>query len=55
LSAKRLRICDDGQGFDIEKVKKGYGLNNMEARAKEMNAKFEMTSSDKGTVIAVLL
>lgn len=55
LSAKSLKISDDGKGFDSDKVKKGYGLHNMEARAKEMNANFELTSSVKGTEISVFL
>lgn len=55
LSAKSIKISDDGKGFDSDKVKKGYGLHNMEARAKEMNANFELTSSDKGTEISVFL
>ena len=55
LSGKLLKIIDDGKGFDIEKVKKGYGLNNMEGRAKEMNAHYEIRSSDRGTEISVLL
>jgi signal transduction histidine kinase len=55
ISNKVLKISDDGKGFDIEKVKKGYGLNNMESRAKEMNASYSISSSENGTEIKILL
>jgi signal transduction histidine kinase len=33
-----------GQGFDVNALRKGNGLNNMEARAAELNAKFAIES-----------
>jgi signal transduction histidine kinase len=55
LSGKLLKITDDGKGFDSDKIKKGYGLNNMETRAKEMHAVYSISSSEKGTEVKVLL
>ncbi len=54
ISNKILKISDDGKGFDIENVKKGYGLNNMESRAREMNASYSISSSETGTEIKVM-
>ncbi len=52
--AKRLVITfsDDGKGFDMEKVKKGNGLNNMKKRAEIINGKLEFYSKPaNGTTI----
>lgn len=54
ISRKEVSISDDGKGFDFETVKKGYGLQNMEVRVNEMNAKIKITSSEnKGTLIEI--
>lgn len=50
-----LKISDDGIGFPIVKEHKGNGMDNMKARAEEMNAEFEIDSSQKGTMISVKL
>ena len=43
-------IKDYGCGFDLQKVKRGNGLNNIERRAEDMGAKLEIYSKpDKGT------
>ena len=55
ISKNLLKIKDDGKGFNSETVKKGYGLNNMETRAKEMNASFNIHSSNQGTEIVIVL
>ncbi len=34
-------LKDDGKGFDLEKVERGYGLNNIINRAKDINAKID--------------
>lgn len=45
---------DDGCGFDMEKVKKGQGLNNMAIRAERIGGKLYIQSgSGKGTIIRV--
>ncbi|PWH85292.1 hypothetical protein DIT68_10155 [Brumimicrobium oceani] len=37
-------VVDDGIGFDELAVRKGFGLRNMQARAKEINARYELRS-----------
>ncbi len=50
----RMEITDDGKGFDVEKIKKGNGLDNMSMRVRNMNGKLEITSSEvEGTCILV--
>lgn len=47
-----LTIQDLGKGFDKIQIRRGNGLENMQNRAKELNANFELNSEiDKGTVI----
>lgn len=47
-----LRIIDDGTGFEQNKVKKGSGLNNLQTRAKRLNAILKIESSiNHGTII----
>ncbi len=47
-----LTIKDYGCGFDINEIKRGNGLDNMERRAKNMNAELSITSKNEtGTVI----
>jgi signal transduction histidine kinase len=45
----RLRFQDNGQGFDINTVKKGIGLNNIQARADLLNDNFEINSNERGS------
>ena len=40
-----LKISDDGKGTDLKDAGKGYGLSNMEQRAKEIGADFKLASS----------
>ena len=48
----KMSIQDDGKGFDVATVNKGNGLDNMQRRAGEAGAVFEMTSgSEPGTLI----
>ncbi|MFT3675496.1 MAG: sensor histidine kinase [Chitinophagaceae bacterium] len=47
----RLKIADNGKGFDRESVQKGNGLINMQNRAKELGGKTEIVSSGKGTIV----
>ena len=49
-----FQISDDGAGFDLEKVKRGNGLNNMEKRAMEINGSLDIKSGQgKGTIIVL--
>lgn len=51
-----MEIADDGKGFDVEKIKKGNGLDNMKMRVRNMNGRLDITSSDlKGTCILVYI
>ncbi|MBI4891678.1 MAG: sensor histidine kinase [Acidobacteria bacterium] len=48
----RLRVCDDGSGFDVNSAPRGMGLGNMRARAGEMEGTLELTSTPgRGTVV----
>ncbi|MBS1669372.1 MAG: hypothetical protein JST58_18520 [Bacteroidetes bacterium] len=50
----KLKITDDGIGFDPEKGKYGNGLTNMRERAAAMQADFQLiTAPGKGTEIRV--
>jgi len=47
-----LEIKDDGIGFDLDPTKQGIGLQNIQERAKTINAKLEIISKpNKGTTI----
>jgi len=47
-----LIIRDNGKGFDVQTVKNGNGLRNMQNRAKKMDAKYELhTAPGNGTKI----
>jgi signal transduction histidine kinase len=49
-----VEIRDDGQGFDTRMIRKGNGLNNMEARAAELKAVFNVQSGEgKGTSVSL--
>ncbi len=48
----KMKIADDGIGFDISKVSKGNGLLNMKKRATELNGQIKIKSEQgKGTTI----
>lgn len=50
----RIEIKDDGEGFNINGIEFGNGLNNMKKRAKDINAKFQVnTSEGEGTQIVL--
>ena len=49
-----LTISDNGKGFDVQTVKNGNGLKNMQNRAKKMAAKYELQAAPgKGTTITL--
>ncbi|MCL5027551.1 MAG: ATP-binding protein [Bacteroidetes bacterium] len=54
--ALKLNISDDGTGFDITKVRYGYGIKNIKNRVKEMGGILELNSEPgKGTKIEISL
>lgn len=47
-----ITIRDDGEGFELDIVKEGEGLQNMKTRADEIKARFRMTTGNgKGTLV----
>lgn len=48
-----MEISDNGNGFDIENFKPGYGIQNMKQRAEEMGAEFFISSNDDGTTVRI--
>jgi signal transduction histidine kinase len=49
-----LEIADNGKGFDVQSVKKGNGLMNMEERAAEISAELQIKSSHgNGTTVSI--
>lgn len=51
LNTNRLEIVDNGDGFNLQTVRRGYGLNNMAERAKETEGKLIIHSDKNGTQI----
>ncbi len=51
----KITITDDGIGFNETEIHYGNGLNNMKKRIKEIGGKLQITSSEKGTTIEVLI
>jgi two-component system sensor histidine kinase UhpB len=51
-----LLIKDEGQGFNINEVKKGNGLDNMMNRATELGAALKIQSAmNEGTTVSLVL
>jgi len=51
-----LHISDDGIGFNVNKAKKGIGLQNMLSRVNECQGTFEVKSKKgEGTTIKVTI
>lgn len=51
----QVTIKDGGEGFNLEEVKKGFGINNMIQRAEDINKKLMIHSNEKGTTITLSL
>jgi PAS domain S-box-containing protein len=52
----RLRLCDDGKGFDPRMRRKGVGISNIISRAELYNGKVEIESAPgKGCQLVVVL
>lgn len=50
----KLSIKDDGKGFELHSIQRGIGLQNMETRAAQIQAKIEiLTNRNQGTEIIV--
>lgn len=50
----KLRIADDGIGFDIERVKRGMGFKNLNERVAKIHGKLVLqTSEGSGTVLEI--
>lgn len=49
----QLMYTDNGQGFDINTIKNGIGIKNIELRLHKYQAKYKFKSSSKGTVFLV--
>ncbi len=47
-----ISLRDNGSGFDQAKIKKGYGINNVKARAKRINSELNIFSKNgMGTLV----
>lgn len=49
----KISIKDNGVGFDQSTIEAGNGLSSMKKRANEIDADFEMKSSNQGTQITI--
>lgn len=51
-----MQICDDGKGFDINKIRKGNGVDNIYKRSDIIKCKLEVISSQKqGTCYSFII
>lgn len=51
-----FQFSDDGKGFDLNQVVKGFGLENIEKRVRYYKGEFEMNSTPgEGTVIQITI
>jgi len=50
----KIKVEDDGNGFDIDYAEKGSGLINMKKRAELLNAKFNIESEIGGGTVLTL-
>ncbi|MBT8209048.1 MAG: hypothetical protein KJP14_00815, partial [Eudoraea sp.] len=52
----KIRISDNGKGFDVRKAKKGIGQKNIRSRVQKLNGTWNVESTrGAGTTISVLL
>jgi signal transduction histidine kinase len=47
----RIKVRDNGRGFDLSKTTQGSGLSNIRTRLDLLNATFDLQSSQKGTLL----
>jgi signal transduction histidine kinase len=51
----KLRITDDGAGFNVDLANRGHGLNNVKARAKRIGAQLTFASEkETGTAVELM-
>lgn len=48
-----LLVSDNGKGFCVESVPKGYGLLNFKSRTEELDGTFSLNSSEEGTDVLI--
>lgn len=53
IGIKFIQIKDNGIGFNLETVRRGYGLNNIEQRVLEFKGDMKLTSDSNGTTLAI--
>lgn len=52
----KMKIADDGVGFDVKKIMKGTGLRNIQSNAKYVNAELLIESAElSGTSLSLVL
>src|SRR5215203_3924414 len=52
----KMELTDNGKGFEMDKIKRGNGLNNLEKRAKEIGGQIAIKSEPgKGTCINLMV
>jgi signal transduction histidine kinase len=55
-SQLEITLSDNGKGFDVDATKRGNGLNNMQKRADELGADFNIQSKPgSGSAISLKL
>ena len=50
-----IEVLDDGVGFDIVRIQRGRGLDNMRNRAQSVGATVEVIGTDRGTNVTLTL
>ena len=55
IDENKIVLKDDGIGFNMSTVKKGYGLNNIAERAKELNTKIAWEQLNPGTSLTIFI
>jgi glucose-6-phosphate-specific signal transduction histidine kinase len=48
-----LKVADNGRGFDFGRDQNGHGLRSMRERARNIGGEIEITSSPRGTAVAL--
>jgi len=57
-TALSVLVADDGEGFDVEAARAhatGKGLNSLSKRARVLGGQLQITSSERGTVVSLLV
>ncbi|MFV8282601.1 tetratricopeptide repeat-containing sensor histidine kinase [Christiangramia marina] len=51
----QVQVLDDGNGFDIQKTKKGLGIKNVYSRTNELGGDADVESNSTGTKFKILI